>query len=94
MRFLDAVEGCPVGEWRLHLFLADPEAFPHIDSADGVLGAGEPSTSIQAAFVQRRLEMIARANRLASGHPWCDHSFPVIVPDRLKRLMTCQIGIL
>ena len=42
IRFLDAVEGYPVGEWRLHLFLADPEAFPVVDHADGVLGAGEP----------------------------------------------------
>jgi hypothetical protein len=86
-RFFDRIEGWLTGGWRIHLFLAEPEAVSVIDPAGGVLSAGDPIRLDPAAFVRRQLQSITRLNRLTSGHPWCDPKLPPIRPGFLAGIV-------
>jgi hypothetical protein len=86
-RFFDRVEGWLIGDWRFHLFLAEPEALSVIDPVDGVLSAGDPIWLDPAAFVRRQLQSMAHLNRLTSGYPRCDTELPPIQPGFLAGIV-------
>jgi hypothetical protein len=86
-RFFDRIEGGLTSDWRIHLFLAEPEALSAINPVGGVLSAGDPIWLNPAGFVRRQLQSIARLNRLTSGHPWCDPEFPPIRPGFLAGIV-------
>jgi hypothetical protein len=70
-RFIDAIEGDVIGDWRIHIFSAERGAvllLPEI--TDGAVGPGETIAIDARAFIRRNLLRLEKHGRLAGGHPW------------------------